>query len=142
MSRRFEHRLLCGCGPGDTAGMDTGPIEPFQERRQLRGRQPHHAIFHLWPAELDGQFEKLKANNILGTNKTHNDFVQFGGLSLLLWWKYLGVSFGRQRREQATLNANTQGLGFSQQSVFVNFHHRVKLFFFNAGEFTFAIFFQ
>ena len=49
---RFEHRLLCGCGPGDTTGVNLGPIEPFQERRELRGRQSHHAILDLGPAEF------------------------------------------------------------------------------------------
>jgi hypothetical protein len=27
-------------------------IEPFDERRELRGRQSHHAVFDLRPAEL------------------------------------------------------------------------------------------
>src|SRR5437764_796768 len=29
--------------------MDTSPVQPFQQRRQLRRRQPHHAVFHLRP---------------------------------------------------------------------------------------------
>ena len=31
--------------------MNAPPIQPFQQRRQLRSRQTHHAVFDLWPAE-------------------------------------------------------------------------------------------
>lgn len=31
--------------------MDPPPIQPFKQRRQLSGRQPHHAILHFRPAE-------------------------------------------------------------------------------------------
>lgn len=32
--------------------MDPPPVETFEQRRQLRGRQPHHAVMHFRPAEL------------------------------------------------------------------------------------------
>lgn len=27
------------------------PVEPLEQRLELRGRQPHHAVAHLWPDE-------------------------------------------------------------------------------------------
>lgn len=37
----------------DPAGfMDPPPVETFEQRRQLCGRQPHHAVLHFRPTEL------------------------------------------------------------------------------------------
>jgi uncharacterized protein (DUF58 family) len=35
-----------------TRFMDPPPVQPVEQRRQLSGRQPHHSILHLRPAEL------------------------------------------------------------------------------------------
>ena len=40
------------------AHVDAAPIEPFQQCRQLRWRQTHHAVLDRRPAEL-GAFEPL-----------------------------------------------------------------------------------
>src|SRR6476619_5433838 len=48
--RRGSAGLSRNAGPAHL--VDAPPVETFEQRRQLRGRQPHHAVMHLRPAEL------------------------------------------------------------------------------------------
>src|SRR4029078_2759014 len=45
------HSLGFARSDGLPCRVDTPPIEPFEQRRQFRRRQTHHAILNLRPAE-------------------------------------------------------------------------------------------